>query len=430
MRYLAALIYGLFFCGLAFGEQKETIGAPVINTSSGMQAVFVQARAGKYHYISLLYTNYVYKGFTNLLPENVITNLNYYTLVQTNNTNTIRIYLIQGQGNCPFTNNGVRYYPGAAIEGLFDPSTSYQLKVHYKDASSVDCSVPGPAITNAWYSYIGGYTAFTVMPINAGGNNGLGLQYNFAYQITSYDTFQNYSLGDGKYTPFNTSNEVAYIKFDVLSQGEFGFNSGSSNSNNVQDSLTASMDFEGLLLGHMKSPVSTDSIVYPAGILLSPVGFEWNKEFSLGNYTPKIALGGALPVMDWPALCWSKWAGLTNGFTPPTIFSGITYVDTLATNHTSLAEAGKVHERWDTELIYDMPLLQLRNIPVSLRFTWNSYVGVDHSMWEHFYQAGVVAHLFNAGGTSQNLFFGYADGAQPPSYTKIGSWRIGYAIQY
>jgi len=165
--------------------------------------------------------------------------------------------------------------------------------------------------------------------------------------------------------------------------------------------------------------------IYPLEVHVSPAGFEWNRELTLGSYTPKVALGGAVPYLDYPAMWWSSILNLTNSYTKPTLFSGVTYVDAIGTNAPNPAVA-KVHARWDSELIYDMPILNA----VSFRCTWNSYVGVDNPMWKYYYQVGAVYYVGKSSTASHGLFFGFAKGEQPPAYTRTDSWRLGYAVQF
>jgi hypothetical protein len=405
MRYLLPLVYVSFICNLASATDTA---------SAGVTATFDP-------FLTLEGRAMVDVRFTNAISKAVVLSTNCFSLVAINN-NTVQSIL--GIGSLqPETNiDGKAYCKGVYLIGDFDRTKQYKLVVQFPGDAPVNVIVsvtptsPSSSSNNPapWVRYVGNHMAFSILPFDANGNGSLGLQYTFAYNISKYPT-----LG---------ANGESLLKFDVTSKGEFGVHYGSTATTNVQDSLTAEMDLKYLANLAVPNPIPSSEFkttVYPVGGLVSPVGFEWNKEFSLGNYTPKMALGGAIPYLDYPAMWWSSLLQLTNSFTAPTLFSGVTYVDAIATNSAN-AQVAKVHERWDTEFIYDFPILN----KVSFRATWNSYVGIDHPLWKYYYQVGAVYYVAKDARAANGLFFGYASGEQPPAYTKTGSWRLGYAIQF
>lgn len=404
MRYLIRLPLFCCICNLAFGNSTNsniTVAFDPFSTLSGRSIVDIR--------------------FTNFVSEDVVLTTNIFSVILTND-NSVKPIIGIGPLLPETTISNKTYCKGVYLTGNFDRSQNYNLTIRLPGESPVMSPISGAPNSNAsssnnpapWFTYLGNHINFSVLPFDANGNGGLGLQYTFNYNISSY-------------TPINTSS-IGYLKFDISSEGEFGVNYGSSNTNSIQDSLTGETDLKYLFNYAVANPITSSNvktIVYPVGFLISPAGFEWNKEFSLANYTPKFALGGAIPYLDYPAMLWSSMLKLTNSYNSPTLFSGISYVDPIADKITD-PQAAKVHARWDTEFIYDLPLLN----QVSFRFTWNSYNGIDHVMWKHYYQVGVVYYVSKGSKSANGLFFGYANGEQPPSYTKTGSWRLGYAIQF
>src|SRR5258708_2939554 len=176
MRYTVLLVCLLFTHTLAIAKDLSTNSAapgikvtslPNTDISTGLNM------------ISVAFTNYVYKGSSNLVEKAVATNKAYYSLVQTNETttNVIEIVLVKAVGGETIV-EGKSFYPQVVLEGTFAPSTAYNLTIHFPGESPVALPVSG-STNSLLYELIGPVT-FSVLPFSANGSGGLGLQYNFS----------------------------------------------------------------------------------------------------------------------------------------------------------------------------------------------------------------------------------------------------------
>jgi hypothetical protein len=313
------------------------------------------------------------------------------------------------------TTDGVDNYSNARLIGKFNPAENYTLLIVFPDGSAAKADITAtnapPPTEKSLIQLDRDNFKMKVTPFTANGDGGIGLNYDISYVLNSWP------VGRAK-----------QLDVDLRTHGELSVTSENQSTNTIQNSLSAGLNARFLYNWRNTMPVGGEqkTFVYPWGVRVSPADFEMNKRMTIIDYTAKVAVGGALPYLDYPAVLWSTWNKLNMPFFPPTLFGGLTLVEDVK-NQPIARNGDAVRARWDTEFIYDMPVAN----DLAFRFIWNSYVGLDQSFWKNYYEVGAVYYLRNEEGKlNHGLFFGYARGEMPPEFKRTDSWRLGYKVEF
>ncbi|MEM7203894.1 MAG: hypothetical protein AAF628_26760 [Planctomycetota bacterium] len=292
-------------------------------------------------------------------------------------------------------------YARTALWGDFRPDAQYRLVVRAPDGERHEVDVkklhPGDDEASSLLQLMTDRISFELEAFGPDDGDEIGIRYDFDLSLGSLGTEHFWSLS-------------------LDSQGEL---STETDSVDLQSALTAGLQADYRYHWRTTPLLRPDDRIttYPIGVRVSPIEIEASSDFDNLNYTAKVQLAAAVPILDDIVLLWHEWMDVNRTFFPPVVFAGYSYIDEIETTNERMI-TGDEH-RLDLEFNYRFPLSNR----LDARLQWRGFQGLETGEFVDRIDAGMI--FYTNEGRNVAIQAMYSDGALPPEFRETSTFSLG-----